>query len=78
MKNEAEKIDTQQGNGVLPCVSGSANDVLNLAREALMNASGAYNALRLLGAEQHLPGLSRCEIKRKEALEAIEKYLRCH
>jgi hypothetical protein len=65
-----------------PCtihgVSGSANDVLNLAREALMNASGAYNALRLLGAEQHLPGLSRCEDKRKEALEAIEKYLYCH
>lgn len=23
MKNEAEKIDNQQGNGVLPCVSGS-------------------------------------------------------
>lgn len=23
MKNEAEKIDKQQGNGVLPCVSGS-------------------------------------------------------
>jgi hypothetical protein len=22
MKNEAEKIDNQQGNGVLPCVSG--------------------------------------------------------
>ena len=29
MKNEAEKIDNQQGNGVLPCVSGSfsAEDV---------------------------------------------------
>jgi len=26
MKNEAEKIDNQQGNGVLPCVSGSAFD----------------------------------------------------
>ena len=26
MKNEAEKIDNQQGNGVLPCVSGSASD----------------------------------------------------
>ena len=24
MKNEAKKIDNQQGNGVLPCVSGSA------------------------------------------------------
>jgi hypothetical protein len=24
MKNEAGKIDNQQGNGVLPCVSGSA------------------------------------------------------
>jgi len=23
MKNEAEKIDNQQGNGVLPCISGS-------------------------------------------------------
>ena len=23
MENEAEKIDSQQGNGVLPCVSGS-------------------------------------------------------
>ena len=23
MKNEAKKIDTPQGNGVLPCVSGS-------------------------------------------------------
>ena len=23
MKNEAEKIDNQKGNGVLPCVSGS-------------------------------------------------------
>lgn len=23
MKNEAENIDNQQGNGVLPCVSGS-------------------------------------------------------
>ena len=78
MKNEVENTNNIQGNGVLPCVSGSANDVLNLAREALMNASGAYNALRLLGAEQHLPGLSRCEDKRKEALEAIEKYLHCH
>jgi len=56
-------------------VSGSVIDVLNLAREALMNASGAYNALRLLGAEKHLPGLSSCEDKREEALEAIEKYL---
>ena len=24
MENEAEKIDNQQGNGVLPCVSGSS------------------------------------------------------
>jgi hypothetical protein len=24
MKNEAEKIDNPQGNGVLPCVSGSS------------------------------------------------------
>jgi len=75
-------MSTENSNIKQPCtihsVSGSANDVLNLAREALMNASGAYNALRLLGAEQHLPGLSRCEDKRKEALEAIEKYLHCH
>lgn len=27
MKNEAEKIDNQQGNGVLPCVSGSYSTV---------------------------------------------------
>ena len=62
----------------IPSVSGSANDVLNLAREALMNASGAYNALRTLGAEQHLPGLKQCETKRMEALEAVERYLHCH
>jgi hypothetical protein len=30
MKNEAEKIDKPQGNGVLPCVSGS--DILILLK----------------------------------------------
>jgi len=29
MKNEAEKIDNQQGNGVLPCVSGSKLDPIH-------------------------------------------------
>jgi len=27
MKNEAEKIDNQQGNGVLPCVSVSLHEL---------------------------------------------------
>jgi hypothetical protein len=29
MNNEAEKIDNQQGNGVLPCVSGMSLDELH-------------------------------------------------
>ncbi len=38
MKNEAEKIDNQQGNGVLPCVSGllpSDSEVLNEIKRRL-------------------------------------------
>ncbi len=30
MKNEVEKIDNQQGNGVLPCVSGSTSNLENI------------------------------------------------
>lgn len=63
-------------NGISHNVKHSATDVIKLAREALMNGSGAYNALRLLGAERHLPGLNSCENKRKEALEAIDSYLK--
>jgi hypothetical protein len=30
MKNQAKKIDNQQGNGVLPCVSGSTSNLGNV------------------------------------------------
>jgi len=33
MKNEEQNIKKQKGNGVLPCVSGSASDELNKEQE---------------------------------------------
>jgi hypothetical protein len=42
MKNEIEKIDNQQGNGVLPCVSGSAFDDNYLA-ENIVEARTNHN-----------------------------------
>lgn len=75
---ESETFNNNEtANGIKHNVKRSADDVIKLAREALMNASGAYNALRLLGAERYLPGLSACENKREEALKAIEDYLHC-
>lgn len=35
MKNEAEKLNNQQGNGVLPCVSGSLSEKVNLENKTL-------------------------------------------
>lgn len=64
-----EKLNETQNNI-------SVVNVLLLAQKALRNASGAYEALRLLGAEKHLPGLDSCESTRKEALKSVDDYLR--
>lgn len=50
-------------------------EIMKLAKEALLNTHGAYGALKLLGAEKHLPGLKECEMKRDEAIKAIDNYL---
>ncbi len=50
-------------------------EIMKLAKEALLNTHGAYGALKLLGAEKHLPGLKDCERKRDEAIKAIDDYL---
>ena len=44
MKNEAEKIDKPQGNGVLPCVSVSLlADFLKYAIDETMRIGGDYD-----------------------------------
>lgn len=48
-------------------------DVIKLCKEALLNASAAYEVLHLLGFEKHLPGLPSCELNCKKALKAIER-----
>lgn len=50
------------------------NELIKLCKEALMNASGAYDSLRIVGADKCLPGLKMCEDKKDEALKAIDEY----
>ena len=54
----------------------NAASVLKMCEEALLNAEGAYRTLRLLRADEALPGLASCEETGKEALRAINQYLK--
>jgi hypothetical protein len=49
---------------------------LGLVREALLNATGAYDALKVAGLAVMLPGLARCERKLHEGLAALERLTR--
>ena len=39
--------------------------------EVALNAVGAYEALRTVGASRHLPGLAHCEARLKEVLKRV-------
>ena len=72
MKNDINENKTLSQTTVMH----SATSVIKICEEALLNAGGAYNALRLLGAKNELPGLVSCEQKREEALSIINQYLK--
>jgi hypothetical protein len=75
MRNENVN-EPQNQQSCQNAVMHSASSVIKICEEALLNAGGAYNALRLLGAKNELPGLVSCEQKREEALNIISQYLK--
>lgn len=48
------------------------NEKRDLVREVCLNALGAYEALRLCGADKELPGIGRCEERVRELLKLLE------
>jgi hypothetical protein len=46
MKNEAEKIDKLQGNGVLPCVSGSKSERIAQTKKLIEEGKIFFDPIR--------------------------------
>ena len=50
-------------------------DALRKSSEILCNTLGAFTAVRLVGAERHLPGLNSVEQRVKDQIAAIDAVL---
>lgn len=53
-------------------------ELIKLCEASLYNSRGAYRALRLITADESLPGLKSCEDDCETALKEIKNYLTKH
>ena len=56
-------------------------DIEKIADELYKNclsATGAYQALKNMGADKHLPGFKHCVDDLKKAIKEYDKYKRSH
>jgi hypothetical protein len=73
MKNEAEKIDKPQGNGVLPCVSGSLSWI-----EKDRLAGIRLNEMRALAVDNSILYEVSSKVLRQLIIEGIDIGLNYH
>ena len=67
----AAKIGHRDARHAAAELANSADADRHALIEVAQNALGAYEALRLVGAENHLPGLARCEQRLKAVLARV-------
>ena len=61
MKNEEEKTDNQQGNGVLPCVSNRALWRIEPYFDGISTAVTTYKVVDQNGTLQYMGDRNQCE-----------------